>query len=75
MARLLMFGQIAEITSVREMNVQAEDTQALLAALTEKFPLLKNAVYAVAVNQTTVQVNTPLSETDEVALLPPYSGG
>ena len=70
-----MFGQIAEITSVREMNVQAEDTQALLAALIEQFPLLQNAVYAVAVNQTTVQVNTPLSETDEVALLPPYSGG
>jgi molybdopterin converting factor small subunit len=72
---VLFFGQVAEAVNARELHIEADDTEALLTALHEQFPVLKNAVFAVAVNKSTVHTNTALSNNDEVALLPPFSGG
>jgi molybdopterin converting factor small subunit len=75
MAKVLLFGQIAEIVGTRELYLEAGDTQSLTAALCEQYPALHKAVFALAVNKVTIHSNTPLAENDEVALLPPYSGG
>jgi molybdopterin converting factor subunit 1 len=49
----------------------------LLKCLIEKYPQLQNGIneVSVAVNRVYVEVNIELKETDEIALLPPMSGG
>jgi molybdopterin converting factor subunit 1 len=47
----------------------------LLAALAPRIPALQRAPGMVAVNQTYVTPETALEDGDEVALIPPVSGG
>ena len=46
-------------------------------ALSERFPQIKSFLprVAYAVNQTYVKADAPLSDADELALIPPVSGG
>jgi len=71
---IIAFGQIAEITGKRPA-AEATDTAMLKAALLEKFPALGQKKYAIAVNKKVVTGTVQLNENDEVALMPPYSGG
>jgi len=72
--KILSFGLIAEITGP-EFSAAAEDTQALQSQLLARFPKLSETKFAIAVNRNIVHGLTPLSTADEVALMPPYSGG
>ncbi len=72
--KVIAFGQIAEITG-SEVSVDATDTAELKARLDVQFPALENKKYAVAVNKKIVAGTVTLNENDEVALMPPYSGG
>jgi MoaE-MoaD fusion protein len=47
----------------------------LIALLATRLPSLLTARGMVAVNHTYVSADTPLSDGDEVALIPPVSGG
>lgn len=51
------------------------DTQSVSAHLSAAFPGFEKQVFAIAVNQQLVSENTALSAGDELALMPPYSGG
>ncbi|PKQ46264.1 MoaD/ThiS family protein [Confluentibacter flavum] len=70
------FGLIAEVTQHEEetMNVSGRFISDLLEALYSKYPDLKNKDFQVAQNQELVSENTELSG-QELALLPPFSGG
>lgn len=71
---IIAFGQIAEITG-KEFTVEAQDVTSLKLALNAKFPALAEKKYAIAVNKKLVTHSVALTESDTVALMPPYSGG
>lgn len=75
MARVLLFGELKDICSCGELNIDAESSDLLLKYLAEKWPALQSKTITMAVNKKVVHGNVTLSVVDEVALMPPYSGG
>jgi molybdopterin converting factor subunit 1 len=78
--RVLFFGVIREIVGVREDTVDiAEGTSPvdLLMAYQTNFPRLKDVLPSVAfaVNQKFANPDATIAEGDEIAFLPPVSGG
>src|SRR4051794_40029989 len=78
--RVLYFGQLRELAQKREepVDVPAGTTvQQLFDRLAKAFPALSNFddVIAIGVNQTFAAREHVLNENDEVAMLPPVSGG
>lgn len=78
--RVLFFGQLKEIVGKAEEACLAPDNWALedlFASYAEKFPALKEfrASVAAAINQDYAEWNSGLRAGDEVAFLPPVSGG
>lgn len=72
------FASIAEITGCESISLEEvnSDTYVLRERLEARWPTLKNATYALAVNRVIVSSEPfALSDDDEVALLPPFSGG
>jgi molybdopterin synthase catalytic subunit/molybdopterin converting factor small subunit len=77
--RVLCFGRLRELVApeiVAELSSPATVAD-LWRSLREQYPALApyDRAIAIAVNQTFASSSTPLSEGDEVALLPPVSGG
>ena len=72
---ILTFGQIAELCGNPRLEADVPDTDALQALLQAQFPALRDRTYVIAVDQKTIQRNTPLHSSSVVALLPPFSGG
>ena len=70
------FGQIAEATKKTEeqLEVDAKLVSELITLLHDKYNVLKNKDYQVAQQQELVDLNTALTG-EEIALLPPFSGG
>lgn len=52
-----------------------KNSQELLEALGKKFPVLKDMKFSLAVDKQLVQENIRLRGNEEIALLPPFSGG
>jgi sulfur-carrier protein len=79
MARVLLFGRLADQAGWRDRSVEAGDLSALRAALAANDPELGKALTApgvqVAVDKAIVRGEASLSAGAEVAFLPPMSGG
>ncbi len=75
MIKIISFGQIAEIIGSSEIRLDASDTDDLRQQLCEKHPQLLEKKYVLAVNKNIISDTVLLSPNDEVALLPPFSGG
>lgn len=77
--KILGFGIAKDIfgSSAIELQMDANATIAQLKKqLEEKYPKLqKLASYLVAVNETYAQNDTILNAEDEIAIIPPVSGG
>jgi molybdopterin synthase sulfur carrier subunit len=69
-------GQIAEVTQVEEETIEtsAQDISELIENLISKYPNLKNKDFKVAQNQELVSDKAIITG-QEIALLPPFSGG
>lgn len=52
-----------------------KDSDELLEALMKEYPFLKEMKFSIAVDRQLVHQNIPLLGNEEVALLPPFSGG
>lgn len=73
---LTLFGQLSDITGKTEMILHdIPDTETLIKTLNEMYPSLVNAKYAMALNKKVIKENTILSGDNNIALLPPFSGG
>jgi molybdopterin synthase sulfur carrier subunit len=71
------FGMIADVvgsTYILE-NFNGGDVYLLKSILCEKFPRLRQLTFSIAVNQVISSDHTSISQNDEIALLPPFSGG
>ena len=67
---------IAETINKSEEDIKFLGNLDLLTLELEgEYPKLKDLNYKFAVNQTLVATNITLKENDEIALLPPFSGG
>jgi len=70
------FGEIAEKTGKPSEVIEevVHNTSQLLDFLKNTYQIESNGIQ-VAVNQELVTKSTPLSETDEIAILSPFAGG
>jgi molybdopterin synthase sulfur carrier subunit len=79
MARILLFGRLADQAGWRDRVIEAGDLQALRAALAADDPDLGDALAGpgvqVAVDKAIVRGEAALTAATEVAFLPPMSGG
>lgn len=75
MVNVLLFGRLAEICDQHNFIFEIYDTDQVCEKLKADFPELKQLSFAIAVNQVLITRNTELNDGDEVALMPPYSGG
>jgi MoaE-MoaD fusion protein len=78
--RVLFFGQLREITGAPEapVDLPAHATvQSAFDHFARKFPPLEKfrPALAASINQEYAQWNAPLHDGDEIAFLPPVSGG
>lgn len=75
---ILYFGIIAECTGLttETWDIEAKiSVQELMQSLLEKYPILRDRKFRIAVNKQMATTNTPLLPGAEVALLPPFAGG
>lgn len=75
---ILLFGVLTEITGETYLQIDAEnidDLNDLHELLIKKYPALQEKIFQYAVNQAISSAGHPLYAGDEVALLPPFSGG
>ena len=76
--KLLSFGIISEVMgqNTQTLDVKEQTTVIqLLDELVSKHPPLKNHKFKIAVNKKITEDETILNNDDEIALLPPFSGG
>lgn len=78
--RVLFFGVVREIVGLGEDTVEVPDgarLDTILSSFTSRFPRLQQMAPSIvlALNQQFSPLSAPVSEGDEVALLPPVSGG
>ena len=79
MAKVLLFGRLADIAAWRERDVRSDSLAALKAILSAEDPALGQALAGIgvqaAVDKAIVRGDVSLSPASEVAFLPPMSGG
>lgn len=73
--KLLTFGQINEWLPNQHVEVEIEDSKNLLDYLIQTYPKLSTIPFALSVNKNIIHDSVKLKDQDEVALLPPFSGG
>jgi len=72
----MCFGMLEEIIGFKEkMLAGKQDTDQLKIWLNAEFPELQKIDFVISVNRKLINQNTVLNNKDEVALLPPFSGG
>jgi molybdopterin synthase sulfur carrier subunit len=81
MARVLFLGRLKEAAGARELDLESDTLHELIESLDERAPglgaMLSGPGVRVAVNQalTLPGADFALRPTDEVAFMPPMSGG
>ena len=73
--KIQLFGQLKQIAGAAELTTDAADTDELAREMIIRFPVLENLPYLIAVDRNVIQGNTSIKAGQELALLPPYSGG
>ncbi len=73
---VLFFGEATERVGKSTIKVAEVDTLSdLKIVLFRDYPKLKGLVFKMALNKLIVNEDSKLNDRDEVALLPPFSGG
>lgn len=73
--KILFFGRLRDGAPARSVPREIRDTDALRAWLGRDRPELLDASIRIAVNDEMIPGNRLLGESDEIAFLPPVSGG
>jgi molybdopterin converting factor small subunit len=72
---IIIFGQLTDILGNSLSLDDIPDTDNLVKKLNKLYPELVNKKYVIAVDKKVITANTTLSNSNTVALLPPFSGG
>lgn len=74
--KIKAFGMLAEKLPASEFEFSYhENTEELLEGLKEEYPELQNLKFSLAVDKQLIQEKQHLNGNEEIALLPPFSGG
>lgn len=74
--KVLLFGEATERVGTSELiALDVSTVSALKQWLISEYPNLDNFQFSVAVNKEIIQEDIGLKDQDEVAILPPFSGG
>ena len=74
--RVSLFAMFRELLHEDSIGIECEArSHALRAELERRHPILRDTAYAIAVDLRIVHEDVALSETSQIALLPPFSGG
>ena len=74
--RVLFFGELTDFCGTSSVELSGiRDTKELQEYLNKQFSELRSASYVTSINNKIVNGNINLKDGDEVALLPPFSGG
>jgi len=74
--QVMIFGQLTDITGKSELMLyDIPDTDTLIATMKSLYPALANTKFAIALNKKVIRENTVLEGDNNIALLPPFSGG
>lgn len=74
--RVTFYGILKEkIASELILNVPLKNVAEMRAYLEENYSILRNIPYLVAINRSISSLEKPLSPSDDIAILPPFSGG
>jgi molybdopterin synthase sulfur carrier subunit len=75
--KLSFFGILTEVVGSAHVEFETDATSSatLNSQLQHKYPELAKYSYKIAVNQEILSGEKSLNEGDEVAFLPPFSGG
>ncbi len=74
--RLKAFGMLAEKLGTDSLEIENPgSSEALRRLLLQQFPALQSLTFRMAVDRKLIQVDTDLTSGQEIALLPPFSGG
>lgn len=77
MVLIKAFGQVKEEVGLAEIRVVEEmrNVESLRNYLIEKYPSVRWSSVAIAVNRKYAKDHDPIRSGDEIALIPPVSGG
>ena len=74
--RVLLFGMLADVAKQNSIEIEnACDTDSLLNKVYEMNNAFRETKFVITVNKKVIKLNQPINENDEVALLPPFTGG
>ena len=77
--RVLLFAGLAEALGRRELELSPDETPSTVGelehVLRERWPALASMPFRIAVNQRYVNADDSVDVADEIALIPPVSGG
>ena len=74
--KIYLFGRLKELTGLSELVMEGiSDTDQVMHEVICRFPNIKGIPCLVAVDREIIHGNTSLKEGQELAILPPYSGG
>ena len=73
---IILFGQLTDIAGSSSITINnAADTDSLVKEVNKLYPSITGVKYRIAVNKKIISDNTAITETSNIALLPPFSGG
>lgn len=75
MAKVLLFAELREIAGKASFETSVNSVEELKIEMFENWPLLKNKTLSIAVNKQITHENVMLKAEDEIAIMPPFSGG
>jgi sulfur-carrier protein len=74
--KIKAFGMLAEKLPAQEFDFPVySDTEELLKKLEQEYPQLQGMKYSLAIDKQVVHDKQALNGNEEIALLPPFSGG
>jgi sulfur-carrier protein len=74
--KVKVFGKLVEMVGSTELEFSAcTDLDSLKRELKQTYPAMNNVQFAIALNNKISAGNSVLQEEDQIALLPPFSGG
>jgi molybdopterin converting factor small subunit len=74
--KVLFFGVLSEITETGiKFYQEVKSVDQLKLKIVDDYPELVHYDFRISVNNEIINSDTPLSDGDEIALLPPFAGG
>ena len=74
--KIILFGQLKDLAGTSSITLnEVNDLDSLKKKLLSDYPSLASSIYRIAVDRNFIEGNVALSDNNEIALLPPYSGG